>query len=105
MNITTFFRRLFKPTPKEQILNIYHMPVDRFIECSIETPEFKNNKIYKYKIQTGVYDCKTMLFEPDSIFGYKIQFHDHADFAKALIKMSNGVPKRYVVGIWPEFLK
>ena len=60
------------------------------IRCKIKSPEFKDGKVYKWKVQSGIFDENTLIFRPDGflsfLFGYDVYFQNMDDFYSALIK-------------------
>lgn len=57
------------------------------IDCTISTPQFKDNKVHHYHKQSGRFDDKTMLFTPYRQLGvggdHAVQFASLDQFAAA----------------------
>jgi hypothetical protein len=73
------------------------IPDKQLIECQIQTPQFKNNKIWYMKKQSGVFDKETMLFThtfniKDDLLdfrvgGHNVQFQSIEEFKSSVIKI------------------
>lgn len=56
------------------------------IYATIQTPQFKNGKVWKMQKQSGVFDVRTLKFSHDGIFsGHDVQFHSIEDFHKSVV--------------------
>lgn len=53
------------------------------IECTISTPQHKNNKVDSYFMQAGVFDTETLLFTTSDPGGHNVQFHSIDDFKRS----------------------
>ena len=66
------------------------------VQCKIKTPQFRNNEIWYYKEQTGIFDDETLLFTADKVFmdfsrvgAHDVQFSSLKDFEKSKIRLWN----------------
>ena len=61
------------------------VPDQDIIYCEIETPQFKDGKIYKMYKQQGKFYKSNMKFVHNPLqTGHDVQFHNIEDFQKAL---------------------
>jgi len=60
------------------------MPNERFINCTISTPQHKNGKVDFWHRQDGVFDTFTFKFVPNKKegFNHTVQFENFSDFLK-----------------------
>ena len=84
-SITDYIRRkplLVKPVVRHSLIAI---PDQDIIDCEIETPQFKDGKIYKMYKQQGKFYKSNMKFVHNTLLtGHDVQFHNIEDFQKAL---------------------
>jgi len=71
-----------KPIVKDSLIPI---PDGDLFYCIIETPEFKNGKIWKMRKQKGmIYKSNMKFVTSHSLTGYDVQFHSIEDLQKSL---------------------
>jgi hypothetical protein len=58
------------------------------IQCKIQTPQHKNNKIWYWLRQVGEFNKRTLIFTPDdSIGGHDVHFQSVDQFIDSVIKI------------------
>ena len=86
--ITDRLRRkplLVKPVVRHSLITI---PDQEVIDCEIETPQFKDGKVWKmYKQQGRFYKSDMKFIHSGLLTGHDVQFHNIDDFQKALRRL------------------
>lgn len=58
------------------------------IDCTISTPQFKNQKVHKMCVQDGTFYRDTLIFHPyNCISGHDVHFQSFEDFHDSVIKI------------------
>jgi hypothetical protein len=76
---------LVKPAVTHSLIAV---PDQDIIDCEIETPQFKDGKVWKmYKQQGRFYKSDMKFIHNGLLNGHDVQFHNIEDFQKALGKV------------------
>lgn len=80
---------LYKRLGCEYLDKLVDVPETLNIECTIRTPEFKNNKIHKMRVQSGTFYRDTLIFHPYFSLkpGYDINFQSFEDFQASVVRV------------------
>lgn len=73
---------LVKPVVRCGLIDV---PDQDIIDCEIETPQFKDGKVWKMYKQQGRFHKSNMKFTHSGLLtGHDVQFHNIEDFKRAL---------------------